>query len=91
MATQLNIKDPVLIERARALAKRAGQPITAKLRALVDKEWEQQEEEQRAKRKALEELLAEIRRNMPPELRGMSSIEIANSIYDDDEPDGFAR
>ena len=38
MAMQLNIKDPVLIEGARALAKRRGTPVTATLRALVEKE-----------------------------------------------------
>lgn len=91
MAVQLNIKDPVLIERVRDLARRDGQPVTAKLRAIIDKEWEAQEQERRARMEELEALLTEVRRNMPPELRGMSSVEIANSIYDGDEPDGFAR
>ena len=91
MATQLNLKDPVLVERARELARRRGQPVTATLRKLVDREWEADERNRRDRRTELAALLAEVRRDMPAELHDMSAEEIANSIYDDDEPDGFAR
>ena len=91
MAMQLNLKDPVLIERARTLARRAGQPVTAKLRALVDKEWEAQENDIHERRAALNALLDEIYAVMPDDVKKMTSKEIMDSIYDDNEPDGFAR
>lgn len=91
MATQLNLKDPILIERARALARRDGQPVTAKLRALVDREWEAQEADIARRREALKQLIREIREGMPEDVRGMTSKELLDSIYDEGEPDGFAR
>ena len=91
MATQLNLKDPVLIERARVLARRDGQPVTAKLRALVDREWEAQEAGIAKRRQALNELIGEVRAAMPEDVRSMTSKEIMDSIYDEGEPDGFAR
>jgi hypothetical protein len=90
MASQLNIKDAVLIERARHLAQARQESVTATLRSLVDREWERREADIEARRAKLDALVAEVRANMPEEVRNMSSKEIMDSIYDDDQPDGFA-
>lgn len=91
MAAQLNIKDPVLIERARELAARRGQPVTTTLRSLVDGAWEADSKDRDRRRAELDQLIAEIRADMPEDVKKMTSKEIMDSIYDDDEPDGFAR
>ena len=70
---------------------RDGKSVTATLRALVGRAWNAEQDERREARQRLGEVLAEVRRNMPPEIRGMTAKEIVNSIFDDNEPDGFAR
>lgn len=91
MATQLNIKDPVLIARARDLAKRDGRPVTATLRALVDKEWAAREAERSERLARMTAWAAEVHAQLPDDVKGLSSKEIMDSIYDDNEFDGFAR
>jgi hypothetical protein len=91
VASQLNIKDPVLIERARVLAQRRNESVTATLRQLVDREWSHSEADLETRMAKLNALIDEVRANMPDETRRMSSAEIMESIYDDDEPDGFAQ
>lgn len=91
MASQLNIKDPVLIERVRDLARRDGQPVTAKLRAIVDKEWEAQETAGAERLARMMAFTRELQAAVPEELRHLTSKEIMDSIYDEKEPDGFSR
>lgn len=91
MATQLNIKDPVLIERVRDLAKRDGQSVTAKLRTIVDSEWKAQEANNADQLARMIEFTRELQAAVPAELRHLTSKEVMNSIYDDNELDGFAR
>ena len=91
MASQLNIKDPVLIERIRALATQRGQPVTTALRFIVDREWEAGEAERRERLRRMEEWSREAYAMVPDELRGLTSKEIMDSIYDDEQPDGFVR
>jgi hypothetical protein len=91
MATQLNIKDPVLIERVRDLARRDGKPVTATLRALVDREWNAQQERDCDRLARMRAFTRELQAQVPEELRHLTSKEIMDSIYDDNEPDGFAR
>lgn len=91
MATQLNIKDPVLIERARELARRDGKPVTATLRALVDKAWDAKEAERSDRLARMHQWADEVYAQIPDDVKRMTSKEIMDSIYDDNEPDGFAR
>lgn len=91
MATQLNIKDPILIERARELARRDGKPVTATLRALVDKEWASQQEDDENRLARMRAFTRELQAQVPENLRHLTSKEIMDSIYDEKELDGFAR
>lgn len=91
MAAQLNIKDPILIERARDLAKARGQAVTTTLRALVDKEWEVREAEVAERLARMRKWADEVYAQMPKDVKRMSSKEVMDSIYDESEPDGFAR
>ena len=95
MATQLNIKDARTVQRVRELARERGEPVTATLRSLVDREWQAREEQLQRKIDAnlrvMREIQEEVRRVTPPETARMTLKEIMDSIYDDGEPDGFAR
>jgi antitoxin VapB len=85
MATQLNIKDEQTVARARELARRSGQPVTAVIRDLVDTEWKKQTHEDFIAE--LDRVTAEFKRNMPEEMRGLTSKEIMDSIYVDGLPE----
>lgn len=91
MATQLNLKDPVLVERARVLAARKGEPVTATIRKLVDAAWQESEQESDQRLRRMMEWADKVYANLPEDVKGMTSKEIMDSIYDDNEPDGFAR
>lgn len=88
---QLNIKDPVLIERVRDLARRNHQPVTATLRALVDREWEIQNAEQASFIAGMRAWADAVHAELPDDVKGLTSKEVMDSIYDDEAPDGFAR
>jgi hypothetical protein len=91
MATQLNLKDPVLIQRVRDLARRKNKSVTAALRDLVDEEWTAQQAEASDRLARMMAFTRELQAQVPEELRTLTSKEIMNSIYDEKEPDGFAR
>jgi hypothetical protein len=88
MATQLNIKDPETIALARTMAQRSGKSVTATIRDAL----EQVDAANAAATKArAEQILAALRVINPnprellsPEWRDKSSVEIANSIYNED-------
>lgn len=84
MANQLNIKDAGTIALVRGIAERRGASMTSTIRSLA-------EEEEARHRVKLEELHARIREItagardlLAPEWRDKSSVEIANSIYNED-------
>jgi hypothetical protein len=88
MATQLNIKDPDTVALARTMAKRSGKTVTATIREAL--EQVESAHASSAKLRA-ERLLAELEAINPnprdllaPEWRDKSSVEIANSIYNED-------
>lgn len=91
MGAQLNIKDAETIELARDLAKQLGKTVTEIVREAIREKAQARETEQAEQRKRIDAILAEIHANLPDEVRGKTSKEIMDSIYDDDEPDGFAR
>ena len=88
MATQLNIKDPETVALARTMATRNGKSVTATIRYAL----EQADAGSAAATKArAEQILAKLRAINPnprallaPEWRDKSSVEIANSIYNED-------
>lgn len=91
MGAQLNIKDAETIELARDLARQLGKSVTEIVREAVREKALAQATEQVERRKQIDAILAEIHANLPDEVRGMTSKELMDSIYDDDQPDGFAR
>lgn len=91
MATQLNIKDAETVRLVRAYAAETGRSIPATIRAAIENDRRAREAVIAEKIRRANEIVDEVRRLMPPEWRDKSSKEIMDSIYDDDEPDGFAR
>ena len=95
MTTQLNIKDAETVRRVRELARQRGEPVTATVRALVDKEWRERKEEKERRwqetLRVVREIQDEVRRITPPETQGMTLKEIMDSIYDVDGPDIFPK
>jgi hypothetical protein len=87
MATQLNIKDAKTVERARELARRSGQPVTAVIRDLVDREWQSEEQKLSELLAKFDRLTEEARRNMPEEARHLTSKEAMDLIYVDGLPE----
>ena len=90
MATQLNIKDPHVVGLAEKLARQSGRSMTATIRDALEREDRDREALIEERIRAVNEIIDEVRRTMPPETRAMTSWQIMESIYDDDEPDGFA-
>ena len=91
MGAQLNIKDERTVTIARDLARQLGKSVTATIREAL-------EEKAQIRVKAKEDYIArvtalidDIRSEMPEDVKKMTSKQIMDSIYDDDEPDGFAR
>lgn len=91
MATQLNIKDPETVRLARELAGKTGKTVTETIRSALEAVNDRREREIAEKIKRANEIVAEFQRLMPDDWRGKTSKEIMDAIYDDDEPDGFAR
>ena len=84
MGAQLNIKDAETIELARSLAQQLGKSVTATIREALEEKARARDEEVAAKIATINELLADVHRNLPPEVRAMSLKEIMDSIYDED-------
>lgn len=91
MATQLNIKDAETVRMVRDYAAETGRTVTATVRAAIENDRRVRETEIAEKVKAVQEIVAEFQRRIPEEWRGKTSKEIMDSIYDDNEPDGFAK
>ena len=91
MGAQLNIKDAETVRKARELARRRQQPVTSYFRALIERDWQAEEAKTDAVLEEVRAISADFVANMPIEWRGKTSRDIMDSIYDDHEPDGFAR
>ena len=91
MATQLNIKDAQTVRLVREYAAETGRTVTATIKAAIENDRRVRLGIVDAKITRLRNVLAAVRRDMPDNIRGMTTEEIGNSIYDDSEPDGFAR
>jgi len=84
MGTQLNIKDAETVRLARELADATGQPITAAIRQALKHELGRREEEVQAKVARLRQIASEFRQDIPEEMRGKTSREWMDGVYDDD-------
>lgn len=88
MASQLNIKDPETIRLAREQAARSGKSVTAVIRSALEQQSRDREAELAASWARVQEIAAEFRANMPPELKGKDARQIVNEFYDDEDADG---
>lgn len=84
MGVQLNIKDAETVRLARQLADAMGQPVTKAVKQALEHELQRREEEVEAKIARLREIAREFREDIPEEMRGKSSKEWMDDIYDDD-------
>lgn len=91
MGAQLNIKDAETVELARDLARQLGKTVTETIKEALEEKARTREAEIEARIARLKTIVEHIRTEMPDDVRNMSSRELMDSIYDDDEPDGFAR
>ena len=91
MGVQLNIKDPATVRLARELAGKTGRTVTETIRTALERVEKEREAEIAEKIRRANEIVDEFQRIMPDEWRGKTSKEIMDAIYDDNEPDGFAR
>ncbi|MEG3088210.1 type II toxin-antitoxin system VapB family antitoxin [Sphingomonas sp. PB4P5] len=84
MGVQLNIKDAETVRMARDLADSTGQSVTAAIKAALKVQIDQREAEIDARRTRIEAFLDKLDRNRPPELEGVTSKQIMDSIYNED-------
>lgn len=84
MGVQLNIKDPETVRLARELADATGQPVTQAIRQALEGALRRREEEVQAKMERLREIASEFRASIPEEMKGKTSKEWMDGMYDDD-------
>lgn len=84
MGVQLNIKDPETVRLARELADATGQPVTQAVRQALEGALRRREEEKQEFIDRVKELSREFVASIPPEMRGKTSKEWMDSIYDED-------
>ncbi|MDQ0252505.1 antitoxin VapB [Sphingomonas kyeonggiensis] len=84
MGAQLNIKDAETIRLARELAEATGQPITQAIRHALERELQRREEEIQETLAKVKEISREFVASIPPEMRGKTSKEWMDAIYDED-------
>ena len=84
MGVQLNIKDAETVRLARELADVTGQSVTQAIRQALEGELRRRDVEKQNYIEQLREIAREFRANMPEDLRGLSSKQWMDSIYDED-------
>lgn len=84
MGAQLNIKDAETIRLARELADATGQPVTQAIRHALERELQRREEEIQETIRQVKEISREFVASIPPEMRGKTSKEWMDAIYDED-------
>lgn len=84
MGVQLNIKDPETVRLARHLADATGQPITQVIRSALEREVQRREEEFADVLARVKEISREFVESIPQEMRGKSSKEWMDDMYDED-------
>lgn len=91
MASQLNIKDDETVREIREYAAETGRTATATIREAIRNDRARRQADVQERIRRVNALIDEVRRNAPPETLKMTSKQIMDSIYDDHQPDGFAR
>lgn len=84
MGVQLNIKDAETVRLARELADSTGQPITTAIRQALEHELQRREADIQETIKRVKEISSEFVASIPSEMRGKTSKEWMDGIYDED-------
>lgn len=84
MGAQLNIKDAETVALARDLAKQLGKSVTETIKEALEEKARKREAEIEEKIADVWEIAREFRDSMPPEMRGKTSKEWMDDIYDED-------
>lgn len=88
---QLNIKDDAIVRKAKEWAAQDGHSVIDTIRAVFDRESQRREADRAERLARMREWADAVYAALPADVKGMTSKEIMDSIYDDKEPDGFAR
>lgn len=83
MGAQLNIKDAETVRLARELADATGQPITKAIKQALERELERREAEIQETIARVNEITREFVASIPPEMRGKTSKEWMDALYDE--------
>lgn len=84
MGAQLNIKDAETVELARMLAKQLHKSVTETIKEALEEKARARDAEIQATIAAVRELAHEFHDSMPPKMRGKTSKEWMDDIYDED-------
>jgi hypothetical protein len=91
MGAQLNIKDETIAEEWRSWARQDGRSITATMRDVMERERDRRDADRTDRLARMIAFTKELQAAVPLASRGLTSKEMMDSIYDDNDPDGFAR
>lgn len=91
MGVQLNIKDEETVRAIREYAAETGRTVTATVRTAVENDRRSRAAAREERLKGAYEILKGVRELWHPDTENMTSKELMDAIYDDNEPDGFAR
>jgi len=81
MGVQLNIKDEATVRLARDLAGRLGKTVTDTVREALQDMTAAHDADMARRKEQIRETVANIQRNMPKDLKGLSPRELMDSIY----------
>lgn len=84
MGVQLNIKDAETVRLARELADATGQPVTQAIKQALESELRRRETEIEETIARVKEITREFVASIPLEMRGKSSKEWMDDMYDED-------
>lgn len=82
MGVQLNIKDAETVRLARELAGRSGRTVTDTIRSALMEEARRLDAASSDRMARLEAMIEEVRANLTPDMRLVSSKEVQDSLYD---------
>jgi antitoxin VapB len=91
MGMQLNIKNVDTVRLAHKVAKAGGTSVTHAVHSALERADADYEAAIQAKIQSMNALVSDFQRHMPEEWRGKTSKELMDAIYDDEQPDGFAK
>lgn len=84
MGVQLNIKDAETVRLARELADATGQPITKAIKQALERELQRREADIEETIARVKEISREFVASVPAEMRGKTSKEWMDDLYDED-------